>query len=330
MPFYNWSQVAADNATADSAVNWQEGQAPSSINDSARAMMASIAKWRDDITGILVAGGTSTAYAISSNQGIVANTDGFTIQFTPAATSTGALTLSVDSQAPKPLRFRTGADLPPGVIISGSLYQATYRAASQEWLLHSFDSSLYAIPIGASVEYWGLAAPNGAFAIPNGQAISRTTYAGLFTVIGTAYGAGDGSTTFNLPNPAGRAVYQRELSASLLTGTYFAGNSTVLGATGGGEGTVLTAPQIPSLSGSASVASANSNFLIAPISGFGLGNFSGGTGGSTLWKAFDSGASVSQIAQISASGSATFTNASPAGVRTVGPGIIANRIMRII
>lgn len=37
----------------------------------------------------------------------------------------------------------------------------------------------------------------------NGQAISRTAYADLFAVIGTAYGIGDGNTTFNVPNIAG-------------------------------------------------------------------------------------------------------------------------------
>lgn len=40
----------------------------------------------------------------------------------------------------------------------------------------------------------------------NGAAVSRTTYAKLFNVIGTAYGSGDGSTTFNLPNIEGRFV----------------------------------------------------------------------------------------------------------------------------
>lgn len=40
----------------------------------------------------------------------------------------------------------------------------------------------------------------------NGAAVSRTTYAALFAVIGTTYGVGDGSTTFNLPDPRGRFV----------------------------------------------------------------------------------------------------------------------------
>lgn len=41
----------------------------------------------------------------------------------------------------------------------------------------------------------------------NGQAISRSTYANLFSVIGTAYGAGDGSTTFNIPNASMRLLH---------------------------------------------------------------------------------------------------------------------------
>lgn len=49
------------------------------------------------------------------------------------------------------------------------------------------------------------AVPNGWLAC-DGAAISRTTYADLFAAIGTAYGVGDGSTTFNVPNFLGRAV----------------------------------------------------------------------------------------------------------------------------
>ena len=64
--------------------------------------------------------------------------------------------------------------------------------------------TLYAdAPIGAILAFGGSAAPAG-WLLCQGQAISRTTYAALFAVIGTAYGAGDGSTTFNIPD--GREV----------------------------------------------------------------------------------------------------------------------------
>lgn len=61
------------------------------------------------------------------------------------------------------------------------------------------------IPAGSLTAYAGSTAPTG-WLLCYGQAVSRTTYASLFTAIGTAYGAGDGSTTFNLPDLRGRAV----------------------------------------------------------------------------------------------------------------------------
>ena len=65
-------------------------------------------------------------------------------------------------------------------------------------------------PPGGIMAYGGASAPSGWF-ICDGSAVSRTTYADLFAVIGTTYGAGDGSTTFNLPDlqqrfPLGKAV----------------------------------------------------------------------------------------------------------------------------
>lgn len=54
------------------------------------------------------------------------------------------------------------------------------------------------VPTGTILAFGGVTAPNG-FLICNGSAVSRTTYANLFAVIGTRYGAGDGWTTFNLP-----------------------------------------------------------------------------------------------------------------------------------
>ena len=61
-------------------------------------------------------------------------------------------------------------------------------------------------PIGLIQMWGGTAAPNASWLLCNGAAISRTTYADLFTAIGTTYGTGNGSTTFNLPNLEGRVV----------------------------------------------------------------------------------------------------------------------------
>jgi microcystin-dependent protein len=59
-------------------------------------------------------------------------------------------------------------------------------------------------PIGALLDFAGPNAPPG-WLIADGRAVSRTTYSALFAVIGTYWGAGDGSTTFALPSPNGRA-----------------------------------------------------------------------------------------------------------------------------
>ena len=54
------------------------------------------------------------------------------------------------------------------------------------------------VPTGVMLPYGGVSAPPN-FLLCDGSAISRTTYANLFAVIGTRYGAGNGSTTFNVP-----------------------------------------------------------------------------------------------------------------------------------
>ena len=76
-----------------------------------------------------------------------------------------------------------------------------------------FSPSDYILPTGSYIQFAGSQAPTG-FLVCNGGAISRTTYSALFAVIGTTYGSGDGSTTFNLPN-----LTDRFLQGSSTSGT---------------------------------------------------------------------------------------------------------------
>lgn len=64
----------------------------------------------------------------------------------------------------------------------------------------------FIIPIGGIIGFYGTTAPDG-WLICNGQAVSRTTYAELFSVISTRSGAGDGRSTFNLPDLRGMVLY---------------------------------------------------------------------------------------------------------------------------
>jgi microcystin-dependent protein len=250
MTLYKWSQTAASDATADSTINWAEGQAPSSVNDSARAMMAATAKYRDDIAGAIVTGGTSTAYSVSSYEvfDTLAHLNGQMIAFTPHVTNGATVTLNVDSLGARPLRTAPNTELLAGTVIQGTPYVAVYNNVDGAFYLQGFFGNPYNIPLGAGLDYWGSTTPNGSFAFPSGQAISRTTYVALFALVGTTYGAGDGSTTFNLPDKRGRVSAATDdmggTSASRLTTSFF-GAVAHPGAAGGAESHTLTAGEIP-------------------------------------------------------------------------------------
>lgn len=69
-----------------------------------------------------------------------------------------------------------------------------------------------------------------------GQAVSRTTYSALFEAIGTTYGAGDGATTFNLPDYRGRAIVGPDNGAGRLTPISSGGSGpNKLGEAGGSQ-----------------------------------------------------------------------------------------------
>ena len=66
---------------------------------------------------------------------------------------------------------------------------------------HTYHYAYPIVPVGAVIDFAGAALPTH-YLLCNGAAVSRTTYRQLFAVIGTTWGAGDGSTTFNVPGLA--------------------------------------------------------------------------------------------------------------------------------
>lgn len=93
------------------------------------------------------------------------------------------------------------------------------------------------LPIGSVVEWFSTTIPTNWLAC-NGQAISRTEYAELFAVIGTKYGSGDGSTTFNLPNIKGKTTVGLDIDDT---------DFNTLGKTGGEKTHTLTENEIPQM-----------------------------------------------------------------------------------
>lgn len=201
---WQWSVTPANNATADPTINWSEGMSPSSVNDSARAMMAVVAKWRNDNSGAITTGGTSSAYTVTTSSVIPGLVAGVQISFRPHATNAASATLAVDGFAATAIHQRSGVAIAAGVLVAGTPYTALYNGTA--WIIGDYYGAPFEVPVGAILDYAAFGVPNSNFAAPVGQCISRTTYVVLFNLIGTQYGACDGAINFALPDLRGRVV----------------------------------------------------------------------------------------------------------------------------
>jgi microcystin-dependent protein len=139
-------------------------------------------------------------------------------------------------------RYHSGAD---GMVdVCGGTALVTYSTTAIAFNVPV--SGVGAMPVGAVMPFAGATAPSG-WLLCYGQAVSRTTYAALFTATGTAHGVGDGSTTFNVPDMRGRAPIGLDniggSSAERLS-TYV--GHTTLGTGIGAEQITLSIAQIPS------------------------------------------------------------------------------------
>lgn len=104
-----------------------------------------------------------------------------------------------------------------------------------------------AVPTGVIFPFTSSTIPAG-WLLCNGAAVLRSLYYQLFDVIGTTYGAGDGTTTFNLPDLRGRVIAGRDnmggTAANNLTETFFGTPTNALGNVGGTDSVPVTAVDI--------------------------------------------------------------------------------------
>jgi len=174
------------------------------------------------------------------------------------------------------------------------------------------------IPIGVVVDFWGSTPPEN-YLFAAGQEVSRSTYAALFAVIGTNAGAGDGSTTFNLPDYRGRIGAGRESMATPATTRLNTLSSSTLGAAGGAQTHTLTEAQMPAHNHSVTDPGHTHSYQRATVQG----NV-GAEGGITSSTTVTSASTVSATTGI--------TIASKGGGEAhnnVQPTIICNKIIRI-
>lgn len=336
LPFYTWSRTAGSNATADSTVNWAEGQAPASVNDSGRAMMASTAAYRDDVAGSITTGGTSTAYTVTSYQvfDTLAHMNGQMISFVPHATNGANVTLNVDGLGAKSIGIDNANGVPAGTLVAGTPYTVVYYSAGGGlFILKQFFQIPYVVPIGGMIDFTGPSVPNSNFVFPIGQAISRVTYSVYFGIVGTTYGIGDGSTTFNVIDVTGRVTAMKEASATRLTTAGSGVDGATLGATGGVQNVTLVAGQIPSLT---SVNASQAISVRSTVTGVPSGANTGSLSTPNTGSVYHAGSTVAPltVGQITSTDnnsiSVAYTNGSQAITKTVQPTIICNKILRII
>ncbi len=223
-----WSLTAATNATADPAVNWAEGQAPSTVNDSARGMMQSVAKWRDDLGGVGSTGGTSTAYTIATNQTFVslAALSGKRITVTPHTASGASPTLAVDGLTAKNLVFGA-ANVGAGDLLAANPYDVLYNVGTDKFNVMGVVGG-GAFASGTSLPFFQAAAPTG------WTKSTANTDAALRITSGTGGGTG-GTANFTT------AFAARTIARANLPNTDFmqdgAGNIPIISDSAGGAET---------------------------------------------------------------------------------------------
>jgi hypothetical protein len=229
----NWSED--DNAnTAAAPDGAPEGMAPSGVNNVLRAHQGALKRFYN-WTNPRITGGSATAYTLSYAVAPGALVDGMThlVQF-HAVNGTGA-TLNVNGLGAIPIYYYSAGAwraAPAALWDADEIFRVAYHGSSGVYrILHRPDTTGDWIPTGRSTARAGTI-------LAYGQAVSRTDYAGLFAAYGTTFGAGDGSTTFNLPDLRGRVAAGKDnmgggIASRLSTGGGLDG--TVLGGTGGLE-----------------------------------------------------------------------------------------------
>lgn len=270
----DWSETDASNNQSPPN-GFPEGMMPSGVNDGARAIMGAVKRFWDRINGVYATGGSATAYTVTPSEplGAYAQYETWMLRFHAANSGTNP-TLNISSLGAIGLRKYSGGskvDIEAGDIQAGRAtpvwYDGTHfvaelglpkasQAQAQAGTdntgymtaLRTFEAFNAFLPTGVVLPYAPATPPDG-WLLCAGQAVSRTTYAALWNAIGTFYGAGNGSTTFNLPDLRGRAVFGKDdmnsSAANRITAVASGIQGNVRGATGGAQTHELTTAEMP-------------------------------------------------------------------------------------
>jgi microcystin-dependent protein len=129
-------------------------------------------------------------------------------------------------------------------------------------------------PPGTIIAYAGNTTPDG-YLFCDGAPISRTTYARLFTAIGTLWGGGDGTTTFNVPDLQSRTLFGYDPGG---TGRISGGETDKVGNTGGNEAYTLTQVNLPPVDFVVTDGTMTLNFVTSSVWNLNAGGSGSGSG----------------------------------------------------
>lgn len=110
---------------ASNTARFPEGQAPSTVNNGARALEGLLARWHKDINGSIASTGSANAYAMAANQTLGAYYDGLTLAFDANFANTGSATLNVDALGAKTIKY-LGTALASGAVVIGQKVLVVY------------------------------------------------------------------------------------------------------------------------------------------------------------------------------------------------------------
>ena len=195
-----WSTTASQNGGRLVSGNYLEQQSPSTLNDAGRSVMSQIRSWANDLEWFeFGTGSNTTSYTRVSATSVSMPTncvDQFhvnrrvKIKDGSGATVYGRVTSSAFNSPNTVLVF----EFDSGSLGSGNPTSVAYGIVS------ATNTSLPSVVPTGTILMTGVATADSGYLICDGTAYSRTSYSALFTKIGTAFGNGDGSSTFNVPN----------------------------------------------------------------------------------------------------------------------------------
>lgn len=160
--------------------------------------------------------------------------------------NTGAISIITGSEAASPSAPAiTAGKLPIAQILLATSTTTITNSLITDERTHTVGSLSVVIPSGVMMAYGGTSAPTD-WLLCYGQAISRTTYANLFSALGTAYGVGNGSTTFNVPDLRGRVPLGKDDMGGASADRVTASEADNLGESEGAEDHVLTEAELAS------------------------------------------------------------------------------------